>query len=577
MSREMDEFVNEVRSATNILTVVSSYVAMKKQGASYFGCCPFHNEKTPSFHVEPEKGLFYCFGCHVGGDVFKFLSLIENITYFEAIKLEAERLNIKLPERKKTAREIEREKIAEELLNANELARKFFHSALINTGFGKVGMSYLKSRGITNEVVESFSLGFAPDAWDKLTVAFKKRGIKEETLLKAGLATKSRDKSRVFDRFRNRVMIPIADIRGRIVAFGGRAMGSDNPKYLNTSETPVFKKGEMLFNLDRAHKEIRKAGYSIVVEGYMDAISLAAAGVGNVVASLGTAFTANQAKLLMRYAKKLYFAYDSDEAGQTATVRAMGLAENVGAEIFVIEIPDGKDPDEFIRKHGKDEFLELVKNALPLVDFRLQYVLKRTNTDTLDGKVRALHDMLPALAGLRDEAKRIYYQKKLAGALMLDEGVVRNEIGRVGRFVPTVQTARKAVRRRENALDRAGRILIKEAVEDEAALSYLKETLPTDIIESESQKEIFARLFEYGADIDITKLSEDAAAELSRALVEEYESEAYIDALKLFERQDLNIRYQRKSRELEEAIIRGDDGEEALEALREIKKALSEL
>ncbi|MBR3621980.1 MAG: DNA primase, partial [Selenomonadaceae bacterium] len=258
MSREMDEFVNEVRSATNILTVVSSYVAMKKQGASYFGCCPFHNEKTPSFHVEPEKGLFYCFGCHVGGDVFKFLSLIENITYFEAIKLEAERLNIKLPERKKTAREIEREKIAEELLNANELAKKFFHSALINTGFGKVGMSYLKSRGITNEVVESFSLGFAPDAWDKLTVAFKKRGIKEETLLKAGLATKSRDKSRVFDRFRNRVMIPIADIRGRIVAFGGRAMGSDNPKYLNTSETPVFKKGEMLFNLDRAHKEIRK-------------------------------------------------------------------------------------------------------------------------------------------------------------------------------------------------------------------------------------------------------------------------------------------------------------------------------
>ena len=577
MSREMDEFVNEVRSATNILTVVSSYVAMKKQGASYFGCCPFHNEKTPSFHVEPEKGLFYCFGCHVGGDVFKFLSLIENITYFEAIKLEAERLNIKLPERKKTAREIEREKNADELLNANELAKKFFHSALINTGFGKVGMSYLKSRGITNEVVESFSLGFAPDAWDKLTVAFKKRGIKEETLLKAGLATKSRDKSRVFDRFRNRVMIPIADIRGRIVAFGGRAMGSDNPKYLNTSETPVFKKGEMLFNLDRAHKEIRKAGYSIVVEGYMDAISLAAAGVGNVVASLGTAFTANQAKLLMRYAKKLYFAYDSDEAGQTATVRAMGLAENVGAEIFVIEIPDGKDPDEFIRKHGKDEFLELVKNALPLVDFRLQYVLKRTNTDTLDGKVRALHDMLPALAGLRDEAKRIYYQKKLAGALMLDEGVVRNEIGRVGRFVPTVQTARKAVRRRENALDRAGRILIKEAVEDEAALSYLKETLPTDIIESESQKEIFARLFEYGADMDITKLSEDAAAELSRALMEEYESEAYIDALKLFERQDLNIRYQRKSRELEEAIIRGDDGEEALEALREIKKALSEL
>ena len=577
MSREMDEFVDKVRSSADILTVVSSYVSVKKQGRSYFGCCPFHSEKTPSFHVEPEKGLFYCFGCHVGGDVFKFLSLIENITYFEAIKLEAERLNIKLPERKKTAREMEREKVVNELFDANELARKFFHSALVNTSFGKSGMAYLASRGITEKIIESFSLGFAPNAWDKLTTALKKRGVKSEALLKAGLASKSRDGNRIFDRFKNRIMIPIADIRGRTVAFGGRTMGDDNPKYLNTSETPIFKKGEMLFNLDRAHKEIRKLEYSIVVEGYMDAISLVAAGIDNVVASLGTAFTANQAKLLMRYAKKLYFAYDSDEAGQVATVRAMGLAASAGAEVFVIGIPDGKDPDEFVRKHGKDGFLQLIKNAMPLVDFRLQYILKRTNTDTLEGKVRALHDMLPALTGLRDEAKRIYYQKKLASALMLDEGVVRNEMGRMGGFIPVGKSDRKVVHRRENALERAGRILIKEAVEDEAALTYLREVLPVDVIESESQKEIFAELFRDGADINITKLTDDAAAELSRALMEEYEGDAYIDALKLFERQDLNIKYQRKSRELEEAIIRGESGERSLEDLRSIKKALDEL
>lgn len=580
MAREMDEFVNRVKDSTDILKVISSYVPLTKRGNNYFGCCPFHKEKTPSFSVAPDKGFFYCFGCHAGGDVFKFLSLIEGISYFEAIKKEAERLHIELPKRERTPFEIERDKKISEFYSVNELARKFFHSALINTAYGKAGKEYLLSRGITGEVIENFKFGFAPAAWDKLVTSFIARDIKKETLLLAGLASKAKDGERIFDRFRGRVMIPITDIKGKVVAFGGRALGDEQPKYLNTSDTLVFKKGEMLFNMDKAHQEIRKEEYAIIVEGYMDAISLYASGILNVVASLGTAFTANQAKLLMRYAKRFYFCYDSDEAGQTATVRALSIAANLGAEIFVINIPDGKDPDEFVRKHGKDEFLKLIQNANSLIDFRLQYVLKHTNYNTLDGKVKALHEMLPVLYGVKSEAVKLEFQKKLAKTLMLDEGIIVSELQNM-KFSPVISNTSAVVRKvsakSESALDKAGRIIIKEAVEDENTIDYIKEVLPLELVENEGQKEIFKMLFENGGDYNIESLSEEAAAELSRSVVESYEGEitdVYIDALKTFEKQDLKIKLEKKSKELEDAISTNADYTQLLAELKEIKNSL---
>ena len=281
----MEAFVQQVRAQTDILAVVQGYVPLKRKGNRYWGCCPFHNEKTASFSVVPADGFFYCFGCHAGGDVFKFISLMEHITPFEAIVRQAEQLGIEKPAQKRDPREEARLRELDDLRKVNALARDFFHNCLTMTRYGVAGRDYLAGRGITAEAIERYGIGFAPDAWSKLSDAFQKRGISENLLVTAGLAVKRERGGGVYDRFRNRVIIPIADERGRIVAFGGRALGDVQPKYLNTAETPVFNKRKLLFGLDRAHRAIVSEGAAIVVEGYMDAIASWEAGVSNVVAA----------------------------------------------------------------------------------------------------------------------------------------------------------------------------------------------------------------------------------------------------------------------------------------------------
>ena len=302
-----DEFVERVRSESDLVSVISTYVPLKRKGKQFWGCCPFHNEKTPSFAVTPEKGFFYCFGCHAGGDVFKFISMIESLSYREAIIFQAEKLNIPLPERERTPEEIAREEKLKKLREAHELAGKFFHNCLTMTKYGIAGLDYFHHRGINDNIIEEFNLGFAPDAWDKLTTAFAKRGIDTELLLESGLVVKRQKGQGEYDRFRNRVMIPIMDERGRVCGFGGRVIDNGNPKYLNSPETALFNKRRLLFGLDKAHRAISQEGFSLVVEGYMDVISVAAAGIKNVVASLGTAFTVDQCKKLLRYSPAIEF------------------------------------------------------------------------------------------------------------------------------------------------------------------------------------------------------------------------------------------------------------------------------
>ncbi|HAL19114.1 MAG TPA: DNA primase, partial [Spirochaetaceae bacterium] len=338
---EMDAFVARVRDASDILNVVASYVPLKKKGRNYWGCCPFHSEKTPSFSVAPEKGFFYCFGCHAGGNVFKFISMIENISYFDAVRLQAEKLGIPMPDREKSEKDIEKERKINDLRRMMEMAQAFFHNCLVKTRYGVAGLQYFSGRGIGADVIEDVSLGFAPDAPGKLRDAFKKRGVKEQLLLEGGLIAERQNG--VYDKFRNRVMIPIADDRGHVVGFGGRVMGDGQPKYLNSPETLLFNKRKLLFGLDRAKKSIREEGRAILVEGYMDAISLSAAGIKNVVASLGTAFTVEQCRLLLRNADEICFCYDSDEAGQRATMRALSIVRSTGARARVLIVPDGKD------------------------------------------------------------------------------------------------------------------------------------------------------------------------------------------------------------------------------------------
>ncbi|WP_026765364.1 DNA primase [Selenomonas ruminantium] len=597
MHREdMDEFVEQVTAQSDLLQIVQSYVPLKRKGNRYWGCCPFHGEKTPSFSVVPDKGFFYCFGCHAGGNVFKFLSLIENISYFEAIKLQAEKLGIPMPQRQKTPKEIARDKEIADLRKVNEMARDFFHNCLTMTRLGEPGKAYFASRAISAETIEEFKLGFAPHAWDKLSTAFLKRGVKQEFLLSGGLAAERQNGDGIYDRFRNRIMIPIADERGRVVGFGGRVLDDSTPKYLNTPETVLFNKRRILFGLDRAGRAIKQAGYAIVVEGYMDAISVFSAGVRNVVASLGTAFTAEHCKLLLRYASAIYFCYDSDDAGQKATIRALSIVQGTGATVRVIVVPDGKDPDEYIRKHGAEAFAQLVKKALPLVEYRLQYVLKHFDHDSLEGKVKALHAMLPVLTGIREPAVLGEYIKRLAQALLLDEGIVRDELRRFGHQpLPEDngpvqrEPIRQAVRRTDTALQRAGRIVIRLAAQDAGILQHFTAMVPLEGVNDAVQREILTVLQEFMAqgknsnDTELAgRLSEAAMAEFSRAMVEDLgvlsETEAYSNAVRVLRKAYLNMRYVEHSQRAAELARQGDTAYVAeLNQAQKIKSEMEEL
>lgn len=584
----MEAFVERVSEQTDILRIVQGYVPLKRRGNRYWGCCPFHQEKTASFSVLPDKGFFYCFGCHAGGNAFKFLSLIENISYFDAIKLQAEKLGIPLPERKRSPQEVARDREIQDLRKVNELARDFFHNCLTMTRMGERGKAYFAGRGIRQETIEEFQLGYAPPAWDKLSTAFLKRGIKQEFLLASGLCAERKQGGGLYDRFRGRVIIPIADERGRVVGFGGRVLDDSTPKYLNTPETVLFNKRKLLFGLDRSHRAIQQEGRAIVVEGYMDAISVFDAGVHNVVASLGTAFTPEHAKKLLHYAPEICFCYDSDEAGQKATIRALTIVRDTGARVRVIVVPDGKDPDEFIRKHGADAFRALVEKALPLVEYRLRYVLSHTNYDTLDGKVKALHEMMPVLAGIREAAVRSEYERRLAQTLMLDEGIVRSELHH---YRPEAEDAvrqpiRKAVAKADTALRKAGRLVIRMAWQDAAVIAHLETIVPLEGIRDPAQREILAFLkaaAEKGCPVDdmsAATLSDEAAAELSRSLVEDLggrdETEAYDDSLRVLRKAYLNALYTEHSRKANEYAQNGQH-EACLQELNEVNKIKHEM
>ncbi len=392
-----DDFVEKLRSQSDIVSIISEYVPLKKKGRNFWGCCPFHQEKTPSFSVAPEKNFFYCYGCQAGGDVFRFLMRIENLGFIESVKLLAQKLNVPMPEKERSEAERLQDREREEILRANELARDFFQACMTKSALGINALAYLIDRGLTAERAQEFNLGFAPDDWEKLSIALQKRGITPDILVKSGLAI-SRPQSGVYDRFRNRIMFPIEDIRGRVIGFGGRVMDNSQPKYLNSPETPVFNKRKVLYNISRAYRSIKDAGKAVVVEGYMDAIALATNGITNVVASLGTSFTAEQSRMLLHYAPEIVFAYDGDSAGQNATLRALSIVRSSGAVVKIASFPDGKDPDEVIRKHGPDVAREGIASAAGLLEFQMKQPLLEADYSDLSGKVAVVNKAVPYLA-----------------------------------------------------------------------------------------------------------------------------------------------------------------------------------
>ena len=480
----MDEFVNNVRERSDIYDVVSRYVPLTLKNGRFWACCPFHEEKTPSFSVSPDKGIFYCFGCHEGGNIFKFISKMENVTYFEAIKLQAERLGIKIPSRQKTSAEIQIEQEKDSLQKITSMAQNFYHNILMKSREGEQGRKYLEARGITEKVINDFQLGFAPDSWDSLTKKIIAQGYSEKQIVATGLAVEKKSGGGIYDRLRGRVIIPICDILGKPVAFGGRILTADEnqPKYLNTPETEIFSKGKLLFALNKSSRAIMSANTAIIVEGYMDAISLISAGIENVVASLGTAFTEEQAKLLVRYARKIIFCYDSDEAGQRATVRALPIMKHTGAEVFILIIPDGKDPDEFIRKHGKDAFSQLLQNVTPIIDFLFQYKINHIDYSTFSGKMQVLREMFPICLELKDSAAQKAYLRNFATKLIIDEGVILEEWRIFLSRSPKKKTAqpKKILDFQNSLIYQAGKSIIQKLWYEPEYLDYVNALAPRE-------------------------------------------------------------------------------------------------
>lgn len=405
-----EDVINEIKYRNDIETVISQYVTLKRRGKNLVGLCPFHGEKTPSFTVYPETSSFYCFGCGVGGDVFTFTGLIENLDYIESIKHLAEKSGVTLPD---SGYDDSMLRLKNRIYDINKETGRFFHACLL-TDEGKWARDYLLGRGLSMSTVKHFGLGAAPDSWDALINHLKAKGYTIEEMLAANVIGKS-NRGSFYDRFRRRVMFPIINIRGNVVGFSGRAMpGEDKQggKYVNTSDTPVYKKSSNLFGMNFAKNHC--AERIILVEGNMDVITLHQAGFKNAVAPLGTAFTEEQANLLARYTKEVILTMDADEAGRKAIRRATEILEKTGLKTRVISIPDGKDPDEFIKKNGPDRFRALIDGAVSDVEYKLLMAAKDIDLDADDGKLKYLSAAAEIIAEQSDIMTRDIYIGRLS-------------------------------------------------------------------------------------------------------------------------------------------------------------------
>lgn len=425
------EFIEQVRAGNPIVDVVGSYVPLTRKQNNYWACCPFHEEKTPSFSVSPDKEFFYCFGCHAGGDVFQFVQKIENISFPESVEKLAQRIGLEIPKTDLSPAERKREEERQRLYEICDLAADYFHNCLTKTRMGAAGIDYFKKRGLSAQTIVDFKLGFAPPQWDRLYRDFRERGYREKDLIKSGLCLTKNGKT--YDRFRGRCMFPIRDDKGRVVAFGGRIIEEGEPKYLNSPESPIFHKGDLLFAMERARKEIRRTKQAVLVEGYMDVVGVHNLGVTNVVASLGTAFTQRQAQLLRRICDVAIVAYDMDRAGREATRRAIAIARETGLKLRIATLPDGKDPDEYIKQHGAKAWEDVITMAQNVLDYRLDEIIAAHDATSTDGKNMIVQEFIPEIMQTDNAITIDSYLRRLATRLRMNENIVRSEAQKIAK------------------------------------------------------------------------------------------------------------------------------------------------
>ena len=559
-----DSVISQVRTAADIVDFVSQVTPLKLAGKSYKGLCPFHREKTPSFHVDRDKGLFYCFGCGTGGDVFKFLTLTERFTFPEAVEHVATRVGIELPKRKRTSREADKDDLLEVMDDASEA----FHQAL---GFpDNPAGQYLYKRKVPADIVKKYGFGYAPDSWDYI---LRRLGQKygEKKLEKAGLITPRKEKSGFYDRFRNRLIIPIHSETGALVGFGGRSLDGSDPKYLNSPESEIFNKSRLLYNLHRSKDAMRKIDRAILVEGYFDAIAIDHVGVPGVVASMGTSLTSGQASLLRRFTRRVVICYDGDDAGRNATLRAAPVLLSAGLNVEVLDLMGEKDPDTLVQKHGVDRFLELLGNATDI----FQFGLKEWAADAaqLSGRVKSerVEAFVPLLSAVTDPVVRNDAAQRIADAFRLEFEVVWSKVR--GKAQPML-TERQVVR----SVPHGEKFVLRAALQGRLP-EQTAERIHEGLFEDPACKTVFSIIktdVTTGKPIDFTALQTHLRGEAELTLLSELTLSDEVDEQTL-QRIDENLRpmernyLERRKLQIQRDITEAEKNGEA-ERVRELDR-----
>ncbi len=521
MIRYSEELIEEIRSSNDIVDVVSQYVTLKRKGRSFFGLCPFHKEKSPSFSVSPEKQIFHCFGCGVGGNVIHFISKIENLNFIDTLELLANRANITLPVLDTTYQDSKKIQLKAKVYEINEIAAKFYHERLYKPS-SKIAQEYVKKRKLDNRTLKSFLIGYSGD-FDELFQVLRKKGFTDEEILASSLVNRS-EKGVFVDRFKNRLMIPIQDVAGRFIAFGGRVLDDSKPKYINSPENIVYSKGRNLFGLNIAKKSDTKK--IIIVEGYMDAISLYQRGITNVVASLGTALTQQQGRLLRKCSEQVIIGYDADGAGQAATLRGLDILQNMGCDVRVLQIYGAKDPDEFVIKYGPERFNKCVDNAISLVEFKVKVLKQNLNIENVNDKIKFLNGTAQILSKVDNDIEKEIYIDKISQEYKISKEAIYGEVNKL---------------RYQNSND-------KKILERAPVKSFMKKDSEKKIDESiiKREKMVIYILVNYPEktfetikkNIAVDDIKDELNKKIIEKIYEQYEKNININILDLFEEED---------------------------------------
>ena len=567
MVRYSDELIEEIKGRNDIVDIISQYVVLKRSGRNFFGLCPFHKEKSPSFSVSPDKQIFHCFGCGVGGNVFHFVSKIENLSFRETIEMLAERSGVELP----TLENEEDNKLLQlksKVYEINELAAKFYHENLYKPS-AKKAQEYVKKRRLDNNTLKNFLIGYS-GTFNELYLMLKEKGFTEEEILASSLVNKTQD-GKFIDRFRGRLMFPIQDVRNRVIAFGGRVLDDSKPKYINSPENIVYSKGRHLFGLNVAKRsDLKKI---IIVEGYMDAISLHQRGISYAVASLGTAMTEAQGRLLRRSSQQVIIGYDSDGAGQAATMRGLEILQGLGCDVRILQIEGAKDPDEFVVKYGPERFEKQVEKAISLVEYKVKVLKNSLNIEHPNDKIKFLKEIAKVLSKIDNEIEREVYVQKIASEYQISKEAIYAEISKLENTSTTSKKILEKSKQRlevkptikeDNANDKKEKLIIYLLINyPNESYEKIRAKINVEDIKNETNKSIIKKLYEEFEKGNINTNNvldwfedENIINEITWILAYDFEitevSKCIEDILKIYEKEKITLERNEILRQLEE-------------------------